>query len=119
MAEPLQDASPIRAGLLCRCPRCGQGRLYSGLLSMVARCSVCDLDWTAEDAGDGPAFFVILIIGALAVALAFFVELAVAPPTWVHLLYQLPFVVGGSIVLLRNCKALLIALQYRNRAAGF
>ncbi len=119
MPEPPSQASAMKAGLLCRCPRCGQGRLYSGLLQVVARCSVCDLDLTVEDAGDGPAVFVVLIIGALAVAVALLVELAVAPPTWVHLMYQLPLVVGGSIALLRNLKALLIALQYRNRAAGF
>lgn len=119
MFEPYSEVSPFRAGLLCRCPRCGEGKLYKGLLTVAERCDACELDLTAQDSGDGPAVFVIFIIGMLAVGLAAIVELTYAPPTWVHLIYQVPFVVGGSILLLRPLKALLIALQYRHKAAGF
>ena len=65
------------------------------------------------------ALLVILIVGALAVALAFIVENAFTPPIWVHLIYQIPFVLGASILLLRPLKATLIALQYRHHVAGF
>jgi uncharacterized protein (DUF983 family) len=119
MNDQRQEASPIRAGLLCRCPRCGEGKLYAGLLTIAQRCEVCSLDLSAQDSGDGPAVFVIFIIGFIAVLLAFVVEVAFEPPTWAHLVYQVPVVVGGSILLLRPFKALLIALQYRHRAAGF
>lgn len=119
MFEHYSEVSPFRAGLLCRCPRCGEGKLYRGLLTVAERCDACGLDLTAQDSGDGPAVFVIFIIGILAVGLAAIVELNFAPPTWAHLIYQIPFVVGGSILLLRPFKALLIALQYRHRAAGF
>ena len=56
---------PLRAGLGCRCPRCGRGRLYNGLLTVVDRCAVCGLDLSPHDSGDGPAVFVILILGAV------------------------------------------------------
>ncbi len=111
--------SPFLAGLLCRCPRCGKGRLFRGLLDVRSNCDSCALDYSAHDAGDGPAVFVILIVGALAVALAFIVENAFTPPIWVHLIYQIPFVLGASILLLRPLKATLIALQYRHHVAGF
>jgi uncharacterized protein (DUF983 family) len=62
---------------------------------------------------------VILFVGFAAVLLAILVELAFAPATWVHLVYQIPFVLGLSILLLRPLKATLIALQYRHRTAGF
>ncbi len=88
-------------------------------MAVRANCAFCDLDLTAQDSGDGPAIFVILIVGALAVTLAMVVELTFGPPTWVHLVYQIPFVLAASILLLRPFKALLIALQYRNRTAGF
>ena len=61
----------------------------------------------------------ILLVGFAAVLLALLVELAFAPPTWVHLIYQIPFVLGLSVLLLRPLKATLIALQYRHRTAGF
>src|SRR6202035_9601 len=55
--------SAIRAALGCRCPRCGQGRLFAGLLSVRGACEVCGLDLSGQDAGDGPAVFVILFLG--------------------------------------------------------
>ena len=111
--------SPFVAGLLCRCPRCGRGKLFQGLLDVAATCGACGLDLTAHDSGDGPAVFVILIVGGLAVALAFIVETNFTPPIWLHLIYQIPFVLGASILLLRPFKATLIALQFRHHVAGF
>ncbi|RUU16212.1 DUF983 domain-containing protein, partial [Mesorhizobium sp. M7A.F.Ca.CA.003.01.2.1] len=52
---------PISAGLHGRCPRCGEGRLFSGFLTVGKRCVNCGLDYSYADAGDGPAVFVILI----------------------------------------------------------
>jgi uncharacterized protein (DUF983 family) len=113
------DVSPFTAGLKCRCPGCGRGKLFKGLLTVAPACDVCALDLAAQDSGDGPAVFVIFIVGALAVALAFIVEFTYSPPVWVHLIYQIPFVLGASIFLLRPMKATLIALQYKNKVAGF
>jgi uncharacterized protein (DUF983 family) len=113
------EVSPYSAGLRCRCPRCGQGRLFKGLLTVRPVCDSCGLDLSAQDSGDGPAVFVILIVGFAAVLLSIFVETAFEPPTWVHLVYQIPFVLGLSVLLLRPLKATLIALQYRHRTAGF
>jgi uncharacterized protein (DUF983 family) len=107
--------SPLAAGLLCRCPRCGEGRLYDGLLSVAPECTVCGLDLRAQDAGDGPAVFVVLILGAIVVALAIAVEVVFAPPLWVHMVLWIPFILAGAILLLRLLKAGLIALQYRLR----
>lgn len=111
--------SPFSAGLRCRCPRCGRGRLYAGLLAVADQCDDCGLDLQAQDSGDGPAVFVILIVGALAVLVALIVEVLFSPPLVAHLLYQIPLVIGLSLLLLRRLKAVLIALQYRHRTAGF
>lgn len=111
-------ASILSAALCCRCPRCGEGRLYDGLLSVAPRCGVCGLDLRAQDAGDGPAVFVVLILGAITVGLAIAVESVFAPPIWLHLVLWTPVVIGGAILLLRPLKAGLIALQYRHRLLG-
>ncbi len=56
MAEPPSaPVSIVRAGLLCRCPRCGRGKLFSGFLSIAPACGVCGLDLGDHDSGDGPA----------------------------------------------------------------
>jgi uncharacterized protein (DUF983 family) len=110
----LPAISPIRAALGCRCPRCGQGRLFTGILSVRGACEVCALDLSGQDAGDGPAVFVILFLGLIVVALAALVEIKFSPPIWVHLVLWTPFIIVGAIAMLRPLKADLIALQYRH-----
>jgi uncharacterized protein (DUF983 family) len=112
--------SPIGTGLRCRCPRCGEGRLYAGLLTVRPLCERCGLDFAAVDSGDGPAVFVILILGFLVVGAALWVEIAFEPPIWVHMVLWLPTILVASIALLRPFKAVLIALQYHHKVvAGF
>jgi len=106
--------SPLRAALWCRCPRCGDGKLFTGLLTVRPNCPACGLDLSAEDAGDGPQVFVIFLLGAIVVGLAAWVEVRFAPPVWLHLVLWTPLTLAGALLLLRPLKAGLIALQYRH-----
>jgi uncharacterized protein (DUF983 family) len=103
-------------GLRGRCPRCGEGRLFSGLLGIQPRCQACGLDFSFTDAGDGPAVFVIMIVGFIVVGLALYVEFTFGPPFWVHALLWVPLILALSIGLLRPLKGFLIAQQYLHRA---
>ncbi len=113
-ADRFPAVSVTRAALGCRCPRCGEGPLFAGLLRVRATCAICGLDLSAQDAGDGPAVFVILFLGLIVVGLAGFVEIRFSPPIWVHLLLWTPLIFGGAVGMLRLFKAGLIALQYRH-----
>ncbi len=110
---------PLRAALGCRCPRCGAGRLFRGYLTVVDHCDRCGLALAENDSGDGPAVFLIFIIGALAVPLALWIEATFTPPVWVHALTSGGFVLGLAAVLLRPAKAYVVALQYRHRPEEF
>jgi uncharacterized protein (DUF983 family) len=107
---------PFKAGLTCTCPRCGNGRLFDGLVKLRPACSACGLDYSFADAGDGPAVFVIMIIGFIVVGLALYVDVNFSPPIWLQLIIWIPFAVVLCLWLLRVLKATLIALQYRNKA---
>ena len=107
---------PVKAGLSCRCPRCGQGRLYDGLVKLRPSCMICGLDYAFADAGDGPVVFVVLIADFLLLGMALWVQAHFAPPVWVQILLWGPMAVVVSLGLLRTIKSLLIALQYRNNA---
>ncbi len=111
----LQPISPFRTGLACRCPACGEGRLFRGFLELVERCPVCGLDLSAADSGDGPAVFIILILGIVIVGLALVVEVEFEPPLWLHALIWPPLILGGALLLLRPFKATMIALQYKHK----
>lgn len=108
--------SPVSVGLRCACPRCGEGRLYAGMLTPAKGCTACGLDYAFIDSGDGPAVFVILILGFVVVALALFVETTFEPPFWVHALLWIPLITGLSLWALRITKAMMIALQFRFKA---
>lgn len=117
MSAPVErSVSPLRAGLTCRCPRCGKGRLFAGYLDLAPACEVCGLDYAQADSGDGPAVFVILILGFAVVGGALVVEVAFQPPYWVHVVLWLPAILGGSLGLLRPFKAILVALQFKHKA---
>ena len=68
------------------------------------------------EAGDGPAVFVILITGFIVVGAALFVEMAYAPPYWLHALIWGPLAILLPLLLLRSFKGVLIALQYKHKA---
>lgn len=106
----------LRAALLCRCPRCGRGRLFAGFLEPAPACEACGLDYRFVDSGDGPAVFVILIVGFVVVGAALVTEVKYQPPYWVHAVLWLPLILGLSLGLLRPLKALMIGLQYRHKA---
>ena len=106
--------SLAHAAFACRCPRCGEGRLFTGLLSVRPSCPACGLDLSAQDAGDGPAVFVILFLGLIVVGMAAIVEIKFAPPLWLHMVLWTPLILGGAILMLRPLKAGLIALQYKH-----
>ncbi len=109
--------SPYAAGFGAKCPRCGQGALFDGFLKMRPACEVCNLDYAKADSGDGPAVFVIFIVGFIAVALAFVARYVWYAPMGVAMALSIGFAVVSILTLLRPLKATMIALQYANKAA--
>jgi uncharacterized protein (DUF983 family) len=109
-------ASTLASGLAGRCPACGRGKLFSGYLTLAPRCNVCGLDYGFAEAGDGPAVFVILVTGFIVVGAALFVEMAYAPPYWLHAVIWGPLAILLPLLLLRSFKGVLVALQYKHKA---
>lgn len=112
MAQP----QPILTGLLCRCPRCGEGKLFRGYLKVAPACSACSLDFRFADSGDGPAIFVIFLVAPIVIILALVVGAVFNPPPYVHLILWIPATLLLSLALLPPFKGVLVALQYRHDA---
>ncbi|WP_164045398.1 DUF983 domain-containing protein, partial [Serratia marcescens] len=70
MTPPEMRPAPIPTGLSGRCPRCGEGHLFKGFLALRPSCEACGLDYAGFDSADGPAFFVMSIVGLVVVGLA-------------------------------------------------
>jgi uncharacterized protein (DUF983 family) len=118
MASPPSSTlgSAFARGLRGGCPRCGEGRLFDGFLTVRTRCDACGLDYGFAEPGDGPAVFVILIAGFIVAGSALVVEFAYQPPYWIHALLWGPLAVVVCVGPLRPLKGLMIALQYHFQA---
>jgi uncharacterized protein (DUF983 family) len=113
---PVPLSTTVLRGLACKCPRCGEGKLFEGFISLRPSCSACGLDYAFIDAGDGPAVFIILIAGFIVVFCALIVEVIYQPPFWLHAVLWLPLVLLTTLAPLRSMKSLLIALQFHHKA---
>ena len=65
----------MKRGFRCRCPRCGEGRLFRAFLKADNNCAICGLDFTPHRADDLPAYLVIVIVGHLVVPMALMIGL--------------------------------------------
>ena len=115
-APPASGRGALETALAGLCPRCGSRTLFAGLATFAPKCRACGLDFAAFNVGDGPAAFLILIVGAIMVGLAAALELGASPPWWLHVLLWLPLTTAAVIGALRVAKAMLLALEYKHRA---
>ena len=114
---PADKAAPSLAAASAEglCPRCGAKTLFGGVVQFAPSCSVCGLDFSRFNVGDGPAAFLILIIGALLCIGAIWLELAAEPAWWVHLVW-VPIGLGLTLAGLRFGKASLLYQEYHQQA---
>ena len=111
----MSSGSPLTYALKGACPRCGQAPLFEGPVRFAPKCRGCGLDFASFNVGDGPAAFLILIVGAILTVLAIAVDLSLSPPWWVHLVW-LPIGLALTLGGLRLAKAWLAAQEYAHRA---
>jgi uncharacterized protein (DUF983 family) len=110
------DLSPLTTGLAGKCPRCGRGKLFDGYLSVAKSCKSCGLSYDFADSGDGAAWFVMLFVCVAGVGSILGVEIAYAPPFWVHILLAIPVLILMPLILLRPVKGFLLCQQWKTRA---
>ena len=108
----------LQRGLSCKCPKCGKGNLFqSGFfaLDLLEKCDSCGFDYSKNDSADGPAVFLIFILGTAIVPLALLVEYLFHPPLWVHAVTWTIVVLGLTVGSLKPLKSYVIYLQYKHR----
>ena len=113
------QAPLIASALRCRCPRCGRGRVFAGYLKVADRCSDCGLALASNDSADGPAVFIMFIVGGIAIPLAFWINAVFGLPSWGFLLIACGLITAMTLALLPPAKALVLGLQYRHRPEDF
>ncbi len=113
----LPDFDSLKLGWQCKCPRCKTGSIYKAGLTLDLRdkCENCELDLSQNDSADGPAVFLIFILGFALVPLALVLDAWLAPPLWAHAIIWSIIGLGATVGMLRPLKSYIIALQYKHR----
>jgi uncharacterized protein (DUF983 family) len=115
LQSPASEPSPLKAALAGDCPRCEERTLFRNWVQFSSKCRNCGLDFDSFNVGDGPAAFLIFIVGTIVVVAALVVDGTFSPPWWVHLVW-IPVATGLTLAGLRFSKAWLLAQEYRHRA---
>lgn len=106
----------LQTGLRCRCPRCGEGPLLAGFLTLAPSCEACGLDYGFADPADGPAFFAMTAVGILVISVWAWWAVVASPPIWLQILMVFPALIGGCLAVLRPLKAWIVAEQFIHKA---
>jgi uncharacterized protein (DUF983 family) len=118
MNTEAEHASPpaLLAGLRLRCPNCGEGRVFQSYLAFAPGCTHCGVSFDVADTGDGPAVFVMFLVGAIVTPLALALNFGLRLPDWATLGISGVLAIALSLALLPRLKSLLFALQWRHKA---
>jgi uncharacterized protein (DUF983 family) len=100
----------IQRGLCCRCPNCGEGRLFRRYLKVKPRCDVCGTDNTIYPSDDFPPYLTILVVGHVMVPSFVWVDLTYEPAMWIEAAIWLPATLMLSLLLLPLMKGATIGL---------
>lgn len=95
------------------CPNCGRARLFKSYLAQNDTCSVCREDFSAIRADDGPAWFVMLVTGAIVMPPAIYLAIHEVMPDWMVIVLLLIFTAVVALLLLPRAKGLFIAILWR------
>ena len=118
-AEKRDLWTAMKRGFRCRCPRCGEGKLFRAFLKTANNCSVCGLDFTPHRADDLPAYLVIVVVGHIVVPAALWIETNYSPAVWLQLSIYLPLTFILSLLLLQPVKGGVVGFQWALRMHGF
>ena len=106
-------------GLRCRCPSCGEGKIFRAFLKVADKCPACGENLIHHRADDLPAYLVIVIVGHIIVPIALWIETNYAPSMLLQLAFYLPFTLVSSLLLLQPVKGAVVGLQWAFRMHGF
>jgi uncharacterized protein (DUF983 family) len=117
---PRDTGAAMWNGFRCRCPACGDSRLFRGFLKPVETCERCGEDMSGHRSDDLPPYVTIFIVGHVLVPLILWAESSQTSwPIWLHLAIWLPLALILTFGLMQPVKGAVIGMQWGMRLHGF
>ncbi len=98
-----------------RCPRCGEGKLFSAYLKRKDACDNCGQSFVSLDADDGPAWLTIAIVAHIIIPLLWVFERDGSLSYGTEFLILALVTIACVLVVLPVAKGLFIAAIWRIR----
>ncbi len=116
---PARDwTTALRRGFARRCPACGQGDLFHGLLRVAPSCARCGLATGEFRSDDAPPYFTILIVGHLVVPAVLLIEKFFAPALWLQAALWIPLTLALTMLVLPRVKGVVIGWLFATGIKG-
>ncbi|TCL70447.1 DUF983 domain-containing protein [Rhizobium sp. BK251] len=109
----------IMRGLACKCPACGEGRLFRAFLKPVDHCATCGEAMFHHRSDDLPPYLVILVLGHVIVGGYMMTDMVYPLPLWLTLSIWAPITVITALLCIQPIKGGVIGLQWAMRMHGF
>ena len=106
-------------GARCRCPKCGEGRIFRAYLKVNDQCPACGEELHYHKADDLPPYISIIIFGHILVGALLHMEMTMTVQPYVYMMTLAPLAVILPLVMLPSIKGAVVALQWANYMHGF
>jgi uncharacterized protein (DUF983 family) len=108
--------SSLARGFRRRCPRCGEGRMFTGYLTVPESCPTCALAFEPLRADDAPAYFTVFIVGHVIVTGLLLLQKLAHPDAWVQYSIWIPLTLVLTLGLLPFVKGAVMGAIYASHA---
>ncbi|UJQ95223.1 DUF983 domain-containing protein [Mariluticola halotolerans] len=106
-------------GMACKCPNCGEGKLFRAYLKVEDHCANCGEEFSHHRADDLPPYIAILIVGHILVGVMLHMEMTWTVNPMVYMAILVPLAIVMPLAMLPSIKGAVVALQWAVRMHGF
>ena len=106
-------------GLACKCPSCGQGKLFRAYLKTVDVCESCGTEIQHHRADDLPPYLAILIVGHVLIGVMIHLDMVMHISPMTYLFIMIPLAIVLPLAMLPSLKGMVVGIQWAKRMHGF
>lgn len=106
-------------GTLCRCPHCGQGKMFRAYLKTVEQCEACGEELSHHRADDFPPYIAITIVGHIIIFLMLHLDMTYHVQPITYVVTMIPLAIVLPLAMLPSIKGSIVGLQWANRMYEF
>ncbi|WP_424981048.1 DUF983 domain-containing protein [Maritalea sp. S77] len=111
--------SAMKNGMKCKCPKCGEGKLFRAYLKVNDTCPKCGEELYHHRADDAPPYITMAIVGHIIVGAILHIDMAYEWDPMLYLYVFVPMALFSSLAMLPSIKGSVVAIQWATYLHGF